>query len=180
MHTTDDNRDKNGSFEHTLRSERDKLQREIESLRNEIAEREIAYRAKEKRLGHIVALLDAEPESPSTQSRSVSAPAGRSTPTAQLLDMAEQVLRERKRKPMHYRDLADELILRGAVIRGKDPANSLVSRMTTDDKRRPEGEKRFIRPTSKGFYALREFYPNARNVGSRRNRRPIGINERSK
>ena len=151
MQTKNDNRDKYSSFEYSLRSERDKLQRDIETLRNEISEREVAYRAKEKRLGHILALLDSEPRSPGKQSGSANAPADRSTPTAQLLDMAEQVLRERRREPMHYRDLADELILRGAVIRGKDPANSLVSRMTSDDKRRAESEKRFIRPTSKGF-----------------------------
>ena len=43
--------------------------------------------------------------------------------------------------------------------------------MTQDDNRRAEEEKRFIRPTSKGFYALREDYPDARNVGARRRRR---------
>ena len=93
------------------------------------------------------------------------------TPTAQLLDMAVEVLREQKSEPMHYRDLADELIRRGAVIRGKDPAASLVARMTQDDKRRAEGERRFVRPVSKGFYALREDYPNARNVGAKRRRK---------
>ena len=170
MQTTDS---KNGSFEQTLRNEQDKLQREIKQLRTEIAEREIAYRAKEKRLGHIRALLDSEPQKPVLQSGNAGTPNGRSTPTAQLLDMAEQVLRERRREPMHYRDLADELILRGAVIGGKDPANSLVSRMTSDEKRRAESEKRFIRPTSKGFYALREYYPNARNVGEKRQKQDL-------
>ena len=69
---------------------------------------------------------------------------------------------------MHYRDLADEMMRRGAVILGQDPAGALVSRMTQDDNRRAEEDRRFIRPTSKGFYALREDYPQARNVGARR------------
>ncbi len=81
---------------------------------------------------------------------------------------------------MHYRDLADELIRRGAVIRGQDPAGALVSRMTQDDKRRTEADKRFVRPTSKGFYALREDYPNARNVGARRRRRNAGESSNDK
>ena len=170
MQTTDS---KNGSFAQTLRNEQDKLQREIKQLRTEIAEREIAYRAKEKRLGHIRALLDSEPQNLGTQIQSVSTPDGKSTPTALLLDMAEQVLRERRREPMHYRDLADELILRGAIIRGKDPANALVSRITKDESRRAESEKRFVRPTSKGFYALREYYPNARNVGEKRTKQDL-------
>ncbi len=122
-------------------------------------------------MGHILALLDDEPTKPAQQLRKAKDTRGRSTPTAELLDMAVEVLRGQKSEPMHYRDLADELMRRGAVIRGKDPAASLVARMTQDDNRRAESERRFVRPVSKGFYALREFYPNARNVGTRRKRK---------
>ena len=157
----------NGDLESSLRIERDRLRQEIEQLHTEIAAKESLRRIKEERLGHVQALLAAEPpacsEPPPTRRRTKSS----STPTVQLLNMVEQVLRERNGEPMHYRDLADELIVRGAVIRGQDPAGALVSRMTQDDKRRDEGDKRFIRPTSKGFYALREDYPDARNVGAR-------------
>lgn len=157
-------------LERSLRSERDRLMQEIEQLRKEVEAKESQRRVKEERLGHVQALLGAEPpscsEPPPTRRHTKSS----STPTVQLLNMVEQVLRERNGEPMHYRDLADELIKRGAVIRGKDPAGALVSRMTQDDKRRDKGDKRFIRPTSKGFYALREDYPDARNVGARRRR----------
>lgn len=163
--------DSNGSLESSLRGERDRLQREIEQLRKEIAEKELLTRTKIERLSHVQALL-------STDTSSVAKPAPKrleasatSTPTPKLLEMAEEVLRERRGDPMHYRDLADELIKRGATIRGQDPAGALVSRMTQDDNRRDEADKRFIRPTSKGFYALREDYPNARNVGARRRRK---------
>lgn len=164
-------KDANGSFKDTLRGERDKLQRDMEQLRQEIVEREASLRAKETRLEHILALLDDEPKKPAQQLRKAKESPGRSTPSAQLLDMAVEVLRGQKSEPMHYRDLADELMRRGAVIRGKDPAASLVARMTQDDNRRAESERRFVRPVSKGFYALREDYTNARNVGAKRRRR---------
>lgn len=160
----------NNTLEASLRSERDKLQQEITALRQEIEEKEQACRAKEKRLGHVVALLGAEQPDIKQRAQSSRRGGSASTPTEQLLNLAERVLRERQGEPMHYRDLADELLRRGAVIRGQDPAGALVSRMTQDDKRRDEADKRFIRPTSKGFYALREDYPQARNVGARRRR----------
>ncbi|MCY4145998.1 MAG: HTH domain-containing protein [Chloroflexi bacterium] len=140
----------------SLIGERDRLQPEIEQLRQELA-------SKGQRLQHVLALLSNEPiagEGPPRRAR----PRSGATPTAQLLDMAEAILRERESEPMHYRDLTDEIRRRGRVIGGKDPAASLVSRMTQDK------AQRFIRPTSKGFYALREDYPNARNVGARQRR----------
>ena len=160
--------DTTDALERSLCSERERLQQDIERLRQEIAAKQTDLRAKEKRLGHVRALLTDAPQA------ALQAPAkGRgtrasSTPTPQLLDMAEAVLRERDAEPMHYRELAEELMRRGAVILGKDPAAALVSRMTQDDNRRAESDRRFVRPTSKGFYALREFYPQARNVGARR------------
>ena len=155
-------------LEDSLRGERDRLQQEIAQLRQVIEMKERECRVKEDRLGHVVALLSAEQPSQPAPAPNHNRPASRSTPTAQLLDMAEQLLRERDGEPMHYRDLADELTRRGAVIRGQDPAAALVARMTQDDKKRSEADRRFIRPTSKGLYALREDYPNARNVGARR------------
>lgn len=158
----------NGTLERSLRSEHDRLQQTIEQLRQEIEAKEAEYRANEERLVHVQALLSTEPPAVSERPRRLHSAPSPSTPTPQLLDMVEEILRERAGEPMHYRDLAEELIKRGAVIRGQDPAGALVSRMTQDDNRRAEGERRFIRPTSKGFYALREDYPNARNVGTRR------------
>ncbi len=148
-----------------LQEERERLQQDIELLRQQVE-------AKEWRLTHVIALLDGSAPAPGTapaQKRRRSP--GTSTATWQLLEMAVEVLRERNGEPMHYRDLADELVRRGAIIHGKDPASGLVSRMTQDDARRDEEERRFVRPTSKGFYALREDYPNARNVGAKRRRR---------
>lgn len=158
------------SLEASLLGERDKLQQEIEQLSKEIAEKEQLSRAKQLRLGHVQALLKDSPRAGNPAPRRL-APGAASTPTPKLLDMAEEILRERKGEPMHYRALADEIMRRGAVIRGKDPAAALVSRITQDEKRLADGKGRFVRPTSKGFYALREDYPNARNVGARRRRK---------
>lgn len=173
MTIENDNHQPNDALERSLLSERDRLQQEIEQIRQNIREQESECRNKEERLGHVLALLSdkapAASESPQRRGNAASA----STPTERLLEMAEQILRDRSGEPMHYRELADELMKRGAVIRGKDPAGALVSRMTQDDDRRAEADKRFIRPTSKGFYALREDYPNARNVGARRRKRDL-------
>lgn len=166
-----DNHSMNCDLTTSLGKERDKLQKAIEQLRLEIEEKTRERRLKEERLGHVQALLASEPPMNDEEVRRRRTSNSRSTPSPQLLDMAEQVLRERSGEPMHYRELADEVINRGAIIRGQDPAGALVSRMTQDDKRRADAEKRFVRPTSKGFYALREDFPNARNVGARRRRR---------
>ncbi len=61
---------------------------------------------------------------------------------------------------MYYKDLAEEVMRRGGVLNGKTPGATLNARMVRDE--------RFVRPTSKGYYALREDYPAARNVGARR------------
>ena len=117
---------------------------------------------KQERLGHVNALLGEKPKRGKRRPGRPSKSEGNSTPTAHLLAMAVEVLRGRKGEAMHYRELAAELQTRGATIRGQDPAVALLSRMTQDV------ERRFVRPTSKGFYALREDYPDARNVGERR------------
>ncbi|MCY3831522.1 MAG: HTH domain-containing protein [Chloroflexi bacterium] len=171
MKNMDQKQQSKNELESVLGKERDKLQQEIEQLRTEIEAMTRQRQYKEERLGHLQALLASEPPANNERATSGRRSSSRSTPTPQLMDMVENVLRERKGEPMHYRDLAEELVQRGAVIRGQDPAGALVSRMTQDDKRRAEGERRFVRPTSKGFYALREDYPNARNVGARRRKR---------
>ena len=74
-------------------------------------------------------------------------------------DLAIEILGERGGKPMYYKDLAQEVISRGGILKGATPWASLAARMVHDE--------RFVRPTAKGFYALRRDYPTARNVGAR-------------
>jgi hypothetical protein len=68
---------------------------------------------------------------------------------------------------MYYKELADEVIKRGGVLGGKAPEATLTARLVRDE--------RFVRPTSKGFYALRADYPNAPNVGARKHPQRRGI-----
>ena len=146
-----------------LQEERKQLEDEIKDLREEIAHKQAERQEKEDRLGHIEALLGGEGQTVA-EVEPVPRRRGQSTPTSEMLDMAVAVLRERNKEPMYYRDLADELIGRGAVIGGVAPANGLVARMS--------GDERFVRPTSKGFYGLREDYPTVkRSVGARRRKR---------
>ena len=60
---------------------------------------------------------------------------------------------------MYYKDLAQEVVRRGGILKGARPWANLTARMVQDE--------RFVRPTAKGFYALRRDYPTARNVGAR-------------
>ena len=135
-----------------LETEADTLRGHIENARNRLREIDV-------RLVHIRALLGKDDVGPhdgpllSTSSR----PNGHG-PT--LCDIAAEVLRERGRDPMYYKELAEEVIKRGGVLGGKTPEATLTARLVRDE--------RFVRPTSKGFYALREHYPNARNVGARK------------
>ena len=53
-----------------------------------------------------------------------------------------------KEKPVHYRELANELLSRGTVITGKDPAANLLSHINRDE--------RFVR-TAPGTYGLEKW-----------------------
>ena len=75
-----------------------------------------------------------------------------------LADAAYALLAE-SRRAYHYRDLARELMSRGVVIKGRDPATNLIAHLVHDD--------RFIRP-QRGVYALKELNPKTRSVGRRK------------
>ena len=81
-------------------------------------------------------------------------------------DIAVEVLSERSGQPMYYKDLTQEVMRRGGELNGATPWANLTARLVQDP--------RFVRPTAKGFYALRKDYPNARNVGARAQRRRRG------
>lgn len=148
-----------------LRKERAQLQAEIAAIDRELAEMRAEHLAKVKRLEHVEGLLGVEQGTSARLQPVQQVRRGRPvTPTATVLDMAEEVLRERKGEPMHYRELSEAIRGRGVVMGGKDPAGGLISRMSKD--------QRFVRPTSKGFYGLREDHPTVkRSVGARRRKR---------
>jgi hypothetical protein len=89
---------------------------------------------------------------------SVSLPMAGHSAQRNLADAAYELLSE-TRLEYHYRDLAEELLRRGVLIKGRDPAVNLIAHLVRDG--------RFIRP-KRGVYALKELNPRTRSVGLRR------------
>ena len=79
-----------------------------------------------------------------------------------VCDIAVDILSERDGEPMYYKELAQEVVSRDGILNGATPWATLTARLVRDP--------RFVRPTAKGFYALRRDYPTARNVGARSKR----------
>jgi hypothetical protein len=67
-----------------------------------------------------------------------------------------------ERRGLHYSEILSGLSNAGIPVPGRNPGASLVSRLIRDG--------RFSRPEKRGVYALREWAPDARDVGSRRKR----------
>ena len=132
---------------HRLRSEVSAIgvqQRQLEDRRAEL----------ERRLSHISALLGDEQREPSGPGR-----------VEGVADQVVELLREIGR-PMHYREIEQELRARGKVrLGGKDPANTLLARYFRDG--------RLYRP-KRGTYALHNDGDEVRSVGTRRARKTKG------
>ena len=77
-----------------------------------------------------------------------------------VAELAYEILVARGKKPMYYEELAAEVVKAGGHLGGATPAQTLVARISRD--------QRFVRPEKRGWYAAREFYPKAKNVGARK------------
>ena len=145
-----------------LTSECANLESEAETLREQIETARNRLRDVESRIVHVRALLGQNADANvQDEGRSLHLEGSNSLGVS-VCDIAVEVLKERGRTPMYYKDLAEEVIRRGGVLNGKTPEATLTARLVRDE--------RFVRPTSKGYYALRDDYPNARNVGARKRR----------
>ena len=141
------------SLDSLLEAERRQLEQERGDLADQIRSATERMTAIDGRLHHVKALLEASDRSPS----------GRQPAQLQkrdIADMAADILAERNREPMYYKDLTAEVQARGGDIGGATPWATLAARLVRDD--------RFVRPVRKGFYALRSDFPNAPNVGARK------------
>jgi hypothetical protein len=67
-----------------------------------------------------------------------------------------------ERQGLHYSEILSRVSNAGILVSGRNPGATLVSRLIRD--------RRFSRPEQRGVYALREWAPDARDVGSRRKR----------
>lgn len=145
-----------------LDAEREQLEAEALELQGRIKQAQKRLSVVQWWLEHVRALLD-ENQSPQSEASSLTQAEHGNDIQRQVCDIADEILTERGGEPMYYKELAQEVIRRGGSLYGATPWANLTARMVQDS--------RFVRPTAKGFYALRSDYPNARNVGARRQRR---------
>ena len=143
-------------LEALLLEERNRLRIDSQELRKQVSAAKGKLKEVEERLVHVEGLLgpnhaleDDSEESPLPDSRDIA-------------DIAVDILSERNRKPVHYRELAKAIEARGCNIPGIDKDHTLIARLVRDD--------RFVRPTRRGFYALQRDYPDAKSVGARKPR----------
>ena len=148
-----------GDLNALLDTERLQLEAEQRKLQEEIRQQADRLAVVKTRLEHVTALLGIDQDSETLVEDPMSLNRNFNNTTNPLCDIAVTILSERNTEPMHYKELAHEVIRRGGVINGANPGATLTARMIQDE--------RFVRPTAKGFYALRRDYPTARNVGSR-------------
>ena len=141
-----------------LMAEKAALEADRSLIRQDMSDKEARLREIERRLAHVNGLLEDEPEAVALEQ-----PPDRTSPRSNAVEIAYTVLSERNRQPMYYKDLAKEVASQGGDISGSNAAQILVARLVRDE--------RFVRPVRKGFYALRDDYPNAPNVGARKRRR---------
>lgn len=146
-----------------LNAERRQLEVEAAELQGQLKETQERLSVVQRRLEHVRALLEETDSTGAPDAMSQTQHNYNSSNRSHVCDIAETVLSERGGEPMYYKELAQEVIRRGGDLYGATPWANLTARMVQDP--------RFVRPTAKGFYALRRDYPNARNVGARRQRR---------
>ena len=135
-----------------LESERADLQEQARKGTDQLAQ-------VKARLEHVTALLGRDVVTESRVEGSLTSSAIDDNISPTIRDIAVAILSERNAEPMYYKELAKEVLKRGGSLKGETPWATLAARMVRDE--------RFVRPTAKGFYALRRDYPTARNVGAR-------------
>lgn len=142
-----------------LRKELDGLMREEQVLLEEIKVKTDKLDVNQTRQNHVRALLDERPTRSSRPTMYSSQSLQRSSGKKFISDLAEKILKEISPQTMHYRELLNEVQSRGGNLGGRTPSATLVAILVRDG--------RFLRPERKGFYALKEDYPKAQNVGAR-------------
>lgn len=145
-------------FRNTVSEKLKELKAESQELGKEIEERQNRVAKNAQLITHLEGILDLS----SNEQESSSPPLLRKASYREVSDLVEKILAECGKKPVHYRELADEVQRRGVELGGADPARTLVAKISK--------EPRFVRPVSRGFYALRKDYPDARNVGEHKRR----------
>ena len=142
-----------------LEAERRRLETEQVDLQEKVRQGAGQLAIVRSRIEHVLALLGKEKVTESRGEASHKSPSTSNNTSHTICNTAAEILDERNAEPMYYKELAQEVVRRGGVLKGATPWATLTARMVQDE--------RFVRPTAKGFYALRRDYPTARNVGAR-------------
>lgn len=145
-------------FQKTVSEKLMELKRESQNLGKEIEELQNRLAKNAQMITHLEGILDLS----SDAQKAGAPPVLRRANYMEVCDLVEQILSERQKNPVHYRELADEVQRRGIELGGAKPGRTLVAIISKDP--------RFVRPVSRGFYALRKDYPDARNVGEHKRR----------
>ena len=151
------------NLDNALREERDRLIQEQDDHEKTIRDAQKELDKIVPRLRLVRALLGETESEHSTNSQGIITSGVQALNRPTVCDIAEAILAERNREPMHYKDLSDEVMKRGVKLGGARPEATLSAKLNTDPKRR------FIRPFARGYYALRSDYPDAENIGARNN-----------
>ena len=146
------------AFIQAAKAELDRVSERRSELRGQIETLEAELSEVERRLVHLKALVSLPSEE-----ANLNEPSGARThvqsSARDAAEVAHEILRECRPAELHYRELAKLVQEKGGDLPGRYPAQRLVAHLVRDD--------RFVRPTRRGWYALREDFPRARNVGER-------------
>ena len=137
-----------------LIAEIDVKEENLHQIQKDLSHDRKRLREVQGRLEHVNGLLGDTGESVKEAS------AGLPVDTHDVLSLAEDILNGLGGKELHFGEIARQVMERGGVLNGVDPANTLNARMTRDP--------RFVRPTRRGYYALRAHHPDAAHVGARK------------
>ena len=161
-------------LEEELTVEYERLQELQSDLQSQMERIQEQHEHGAERLRHIQALIPKRISASPPDGAAGDSTPGMTVPNDGSLDAVEaafSILQAHGAEPIHYRELASLVIERGAELGGKDPAQTLVSRLVTDE--------RFVRPLRRGWYGLRIHFPKAKSVGARKKRSRRAISESS-
>jgi hypothetical protein len=134
--------DANNTYITVLRGRLDDIRDGIEERKKRVRTLLEEIASQEKQVGHILQLLEAEGEPPDLVEVQDLQPLS-------VADMAYEVLSRREdQEPIHYSQLAEEIMSEGKLIPGQNPAANLIAHLGRDG--------RFVR-TGRGTYGLAEW-----------------------
>lgn len=157
-------------FVTVLRARRNELKQAIELGQQELAHLRSEFKRHESEMSDRLELLEKESQyvegllvlRDGSGMELVQGGDGEGQPARSVQDIVHAML-QREGEGLHYSEIVKRLAASGILLGGANAGATLISRLT--------GDKRFARPKARGVYALREWNPNASDVGTRKRRK---------